>query len=242
MKKLRYYILIIIFFIFGCRQNNNNSNNKIDSLNTSNFDTIVEKDTISENIESQNYVTLNFVKLVNYIDSCGYICDSNRLKKVGYIELENKNIQIINNKFFYLIDIEKHQIFRGKRIFDYHHNRLIEKMKNDSTKKYNYDISKYNFNYDIFRKAITVYGYFYTENKQRGWIHDGMIEEWKFETSEDAIKAITEVRKMGSDLYFNTKPFYLQIDNYFYIFHTRAAAFNETLRKFYEEFRKQTKK
>ena len=91
--------------------------------------------------------------------------------------------------------------------------------------------------YNVFREAVTIYGYFYREDTQSDWIHDGMIEEWKFENLEDAERALIEIQRIGYDLYFNTESYYLQKNNYLYLFHTRAAAFNLTLKKFYKEFK-----
>lgn len=139
-----------------------------------------------------------------YIDSCGFICDSNRIKKVsGYYELDNSNIQIIDNTIFYSIDINKHEIFRVKKRIEKYNQRVGQDTMNNIPLKENIT------DYRAFRNVITIYGYFYRENITSDWIHDGMIEEWKFETVEEAKNALSEIKKVDYELYFNTQSFYL---------------------------------
>lgn len=196
MKITTTYILIVLLLTFGCSfAENKNDTKNVDTNKAEKNDTIhaIIEDTLFVNdIEIQNYITDDFIRIVNYIDSCGFICDSNRIKNVsGYFELDNKNVQIIDNKYFYKININEHEIFKVKKRIEKYNNAVKKDTINSIPLKKN------DANYKAFRKVVTIYGYFYREDVESNFIHDGMIEEWKFETFEDAKHALTEVKKVG---------------------------------------------
>lgn len=93
-------------------------------------------------------------------------------------------------------------------------------------------------NYRILENFENAFGYYYRQNIKSDWIEDGVIEEWQFLTESEAKGALIQINKIKDMAYFNTQSFTIQHDSILYIFHTRASAFDLTLKKIYQEFEK----
>jgi hypothetical protein len=91
--------------------------------------------------------------------------------------------------------------------------------------------------FEVFLKPISIFAYYYRQNIKSEMIEDGVIEEWRFGTNFEASQAFIEINKIKDIVYFNTNSFTLLHENHLYIFHTRASAFDITLRKFYRTFK-----
>jgi len=165
-----------------------------------------------------------FVGFTNYLDSAGYISDSSRARKVSPRDLSNSRIIIIDSKPFFVISPINHDVLLSK-----------ESLKG------NYIFDTMVVDYDIFRKPTSILAYYYRQNIKSTTIEDGVIEEWNFASESEAKKAMSQLNKVHDLVYFNTRSFLFQTKNYLYIFHTRASAFDITLRKFYKTFKQNIK-
>jgi hypothetical protein len=211
-KNMRYfsYIFIFILIVYSCKNDAKKKNiNDQQSL----IDKIAKHDKLSNNSDEPNHY---FIKLVDTLTKLGWHADTNRINKTGiYSDLKKSKIKIFDNKPFYKIKISENMLFYG------------ENAANSTADE---------IDFELFRKVKTIWGYFYRQKVESDWIEDGVIEQWKFESQNEAILALNNLKKAYPMPYFNTEPYYSQVDNYLFIFHTRAAAFSYKQKAFYELF------
>ena len=215
-------ILFISLIFFSCGQTKQQDKSSIADQPT--IDSI-EKKVVDGNVVAQPDTnpkpTTFFLDFANYLDSIGYIFDTVRAKKVSQ-QLSKATIDIFDSKPFYFVNPTKHE---------------IQSSWQSLNGNYYFDSLKTKLDYDIFLKPISIYAYYYREDKKETLIEDGIIEEWQFKTDTEAAHALSELNKVKDLVYFNTSSFTLQKDNYLYVFNTRAAAFHITLRKFFQTFK-----
>jgi hypothetical protein len=204
-------ILILILVIYSCKNDSKKMNiNDQQSL----IDKIAKQDKLSNNSDGPNHY---FIKLVDTLTKLGWHADTNRIKKTGvYSYLKKSKMKIFDNKPFYKIKISENMLFYG------------ENAANSTA---------YEIDFDLFKKVKTIWGYFYRQKAESDWIEDGVIEQWEFESQNEAISALGNLKKAYPEPYFNTEPYYSQVDNYLFIFHTRAAGFCYKQKTFYELFK-----
>lgn len=160
--------------------------------------------------------TIRFEQFAAYLDSEGYGFDTARTAKLNGYEVKNAVLLDSGNYVFYRLDPQDHPILRNKA--NWAPNQQID--------------------YEAFAKASFVFTYHYYCKNEIIFNEDGVIEEWHFQSTSEAKKAQQEFDKIKSLVYFNTDAFSFQSGNQLYLFHTRAAAFDETLERFYNTFKK----
>lgn len=153
-------------------------------------------------------------KFVAEIEKAGWISDTSRINSTGiYQELNDSNIRLFKNHPFYFIEFENSHIYQA-----------YQGDMNDKTAL------------NHLKKVKTIWGYFYRDKDATDWITDGIIEQWEFETNDQAEKALNIIRPNGSYIFFNTHPYFCRIKNYMIIFHTRAMAFSYDQKPLFEKF------
>jgi hypothetical protein len=214
-------ILIFSLLLVGCNQTKQQDKSSI-ATSQAKIDTIeqlkIENRAIIQSDTSLK-PTIQFLTFTNYLDSIGYISDTTRAKKSEH-HLSNSTLVLFNNKPFYSVNPTNHEIQKSKQFL-----------------KGNESFDTLTVDYEIFLKPISLFAYYYRQKMKSAMIEDGVIEEWNFRTSKEALQAFTEINKIKGFVYFNTNSFTLVHENYLYIFHTRASAFDITLRKFYTTFK-----
>lgn len=218
MKRLLTFSAFLV--LFACQQTDNKSTTNIipDSVPIEN-----PIETTFSKLDTTPKPTLFFTNFTNYLDSVGYIADTARAKIVSYRVLENSSIVFFNNRPFYKVSLINPDILSAKKSFE------IQPFQ-DTTVDYN-----------IFNKSTSTFAYYYRQNIKGSWIEDGIIEEWNFKSEKEAKKAFIELNKIKNMVYFNTFSFTLQTDNYLYIFHTRASAFDINMKKLFNIFKQRRK-
>jgi len=245
MKRNIWTILIVLLF---CSCSDRNDKNELGQTNSSEI-TVDRTKSINLDVDTQQFVPttisgqpcIEIQKFVEEIDSLGWVSDTSRLNKVGiYSELNRKQVKYFNNKPFYKIDFENSDLFS---YYNYEPIRIVSdsiEIENDSVNNYYrspIEMAFDSIDIELFRNAKSIWAYFYREKDAVEWISDGIIKQWEFDNSKNAEIALKQIQRAGSMMYFNTTPYYKQIDNKVIIFHTRAMAFSYDQRKLFERFK-----
>lgn len=166
---------------------------------------------------SQDRPTNPFLNLVQKLESQGHLADSLRAKKV-YPELRQQKPILVEGKIFYRLNPDETQIIRGHAIDNY-----LGDQKNLA----------------LFKNAENIWAYFYRSQSKTNdkYIEDGIIEQWKFASNEDATQAISMLKNVYPLPFFNTQPQYIQSDRFIYVFHTRADMFSYKQKEFFNLFK-----
>jgi len=226
-------ILLISLLLWSCSKNQpkkeiiNTNKAKVNIVETKIKTTKLTKkvkpekaDSVSKQIIT-NVPSIELQEFVVDIEKMNWVSDITRLKKVSiYKELNREKIKYFNNRPFYTIS------FKNSRL------------KN----AYNTSMDKSHFNsldFKLFKGVKSIWGYFYRDKKGTNWISDGVIEEWEFETENQADKAFKKMLKVGDFIYFNTNPYFCKIRNKLIIFQARAMAFSHDQKPLFEKFVKE---
>ena len=137
-----------------------------------------------------------------------------------YGELNRQKIEYFNDRPFYSISFENSRL----------------------NKAYNAEIYKRHFDsldFELFKGVKNIWGYFYRDKEATDWISDGVIEQWEFESEEQADKALREILQPGFIVYFNTNPYFCRIRNKLIIFQSRSMAFSYDQKPVFEKFVKE---
>jgi len=154
-----------------------------------------------------NKPSVELIAFAKELDDLNWKADPDRLKKVsGYNELKHENLKFFDDIPFYIIEFNDARL--NSKLFK---SRFAERD---------------GFKFDVFKKAKSIWGYFYRGKKKGAIISDGVIEQWEFEDTETAKKAIEMMKKSGFEIYFNTNPYFFRLKNKLYIFQTRAMMFS----------------
>jgi hypothetical protein len=142
--------------------------------------------------------------------------DSSRLiKKNLYNELIYTSRQLFDKQPFYSVSFENSAIVR------------FFKNRSESEKE------------ALFEKTTGAWGFFYFR-QDGAQFPDGVVEEWSFESKEDAEDAWNAVKNSGDEIFFNTQPYFCLLKNNLYVFHTRAMAFSDDQKLLFGAFVKRT--
>lgn len=154
-----------------------------------------------------------FQKFVKELESINWIADTNRLNKVSiYSSLDRSKTTYFDDRPYYPIQLIK--------------SRVYKTFKSESMSE---ELSK-------FENVKSIWGYFYLQEGATEMISDGVIEQWEFENETKAEEALETMEKHGSYVFFNTTPYFYRIDNYLFMFHTRAMKFSYDQREVYGLF------
>ena len=145
----------------------------------------------------------------------------------------------------------KHDINRAEKVYGFNRNEAMEYFNDIPFYKIEYDSTQLKFilnsdrfkdrlegfNGSVFNQSKSIWGYFYRDKDDDRVIEDGIIEQWEFNTNEEALLALTEIRKIGGNLlYFNTTPYFHSYENFLFVFYTRAMAFSYEQKPVFEDF------
>lgn len=155
-----------------------------------------------------------FIDLVNEIETEGWLSDTSRINKVRLYNLPGLKVRNFHNHPFYNIPFEKSQV--GHVI----NGESMEEKKSKS----------------ILSKVKQIWGYYYRKKNETYYISDGLIEQWSYDDSTVAQVAYIELKKLGSNIYFNTSPYFHQMGSNVFIFHTRAMSFSYDQKSLFEKF------
>ncbi len=203
-----FFVVFILGFTAGCVGEEPLSDSEVGTENKKAFEA-------SSNDVDKNEPSQIFIDFVREIDSLGWGADTVRVNKVGLYALDAVHPTLIQKLPFYKLQYDQTTV----------HNVL------------RYTFSKSHKKADqALSKVRQIWGYFYRDKAGVSWIADGMIEEWSFSNEKEAQEAYAELKKHGNNIYFNTMPFFYQIDESVFIFHTRAMAFSYYQKPLYESF------
>ena len=147
-------------------------------------------------------------EFVAEIEQANWVSDTERLKKVRfYWELDQKNVAYFNDRPFYPISFD---------------NSRLKKAYYRGYYKNHFD----SLDIELFGSVQNIWGFFYRAKEATHWISDGIIEQWEFETEEQAEEALRQILHPGFIVYFNTNPYFCRIENKLIIFQTRAMKFS----------------
>ena len=186
-------------------------------------------------------VTKEFLNLVKYLDSLGFIGDSARFQKT-YRHVNQQRPLKIENYLFYELTLEEtvpileHDFLVGNRT-------AFEENRMDSTelKRWNEWKERWEINKPLLEKVEKIIAYFYVEKSLfdstgRGTYYDGIIEEWKFPDTQSAKNAADDLSKKETRVYINRGAYICYLNKYMYVFHSRSAGFYTPLKKFVNYF------
>lgn len=237
MKTIVYGITITLFILSCTNTNNNNTRSNIDSTKSS-TDTsqIIPMDStliVSNTIEEPTPINLEFLDLAKAIDSLGYLYDSVRLRK-SYRGFDS--VKIIHEKgyLFYKTEL-KNTVPFSKNNFIRKQLRYGEVKEMDSIELEKFKAWKKErvLDFKQLEKVKSIYSYHFIVKKSRGsYNSDGIIEQWEFDSEENARIAAEDLGKKERFVYFNRGAYVCHLKNYVYIFHSRASGFYTPLKNF----------
>lgn len=232
MKQLSI-IISISFLLWSCAENKPKSESLDNEMAKETpienvTDTIeLEKEIKPEKVESifKNSITntpcIELQEFVADIENLKWVSDTNRLNKVGiYGELNRQKIKYFNDRPFYPIRFE---------------NSRLNNAYNVGMYKSHFD----SLDFELFKGVQNIWGYFYRNKEATDWISDGVIEQWEFETEDQADQALKQILQPGFMVYFNTNPYFCRIRNKLIIFQSRAMAFSYDQKPIFEKFIKE---
>jgi hypothetical protein len=239
MQRLTIIIIIMTVF-FGCI---NQSEKKTDSVIEP--DSISKIDTITDTIfelknDTFSVPTKQFIEIVAFLDSSNFVPDTARIKGVGYYwqRIKTNEVIKINSIPFFKMDTLTNPVFEylyrnANNKYDYPEN---------SRNYWERNISKQIINNRIFHRVESITGLFFRDKnipdvKNGELWTDGFIEEWKFESIEDAIKAEETLKNdnLYYLIYFNSIAFVNRNENYLYTYYSRSCWADRRLENFFKE-------
>lgn len=221
---MRIHLIIgLIVFLYSCQTENSSKEIKSEEKSNDITETAIKSEEISIEIDSSKIPSQTFFKLIEFIDSSGYIHDTAFIHKVGMYRYSDSVVYFEKIPFFILNPSESYAV------------EVSVTSKNDA------NLSKYSefyFNEKIFLEAKHIFAFYYREKNMDDWVTDGFVEEWYFEDSIKAEKALLDFKKNNRHMYFNTASFGKRKKNRLYIMYTRAAGFGIFLDKVYQELKR----
>lgn len=210
----RYIICFITFLtLISCQSNHNKHVISEDGLHVN--DSVFE-----EALRDIQLPSAAFEDFTMYLDSIGFFNDTVLAQKTHQMQ-DSSFLILTNSKKFLKVKPSTHPILNAP-------NELEGNTRFDSLI----------VDFDVFKQAESIMIYQYKDKRNGNMKVDGEIEEWSFATVDKAQNALKELNKFKDMYYFNTKSYAFQNENYMYIFHARAAAFEIPLKQIYLEFKK----
>jgi len=217
MKRVLLSLIILSFFVSCKKSEQMPTFIAVPESVTDSLPNVVQdnqKDTLVNQKHSGVLVLNEVATFVGKMEQQGWVSDDKRLQKIQlYKQLLGDSVVSVANKNFYKIDYKNTWQKRGLG----------------------------HVNCEAFQKAKSIIGYFYYNKNEQKLITDGIIEQWEFQTEEQAKEAVAVVETYGDRIYFNTFPYACYINNYVIIFQTRAMAFSHNQKEVFETFLKDNK-
>ncbi|WP_064967582.1 hypothetical protein [Tenacibaculum ovolyticum] len=220
--RIKSIILIAFFIACGCKKEQ--KENIKDSIpeesirNVANESSVITKEKVEEIVIYKSIPIPELIEFVKKIEKSDLIPDTLRLRKKRLYEYLGEK-KIFSNYPFYKILYESTDLKRANELWP-------ELLNKQSTK----------LNIKLFKRAKSIWGYFYKDKNGGDTISDGVIEQWEFENEEEVKEALEQIELAGHFVYFNTRPFHCRVKNYLITFRTRAMGFSYDQKKIFEEF------
>ncbi|MBL7911907.1 MAG: hypothetical protein JNJ41_12690 [Bacteroidia bacterium] len=220
MKKI--ISLIILVVVTSCDSLDKNAALTKESVTQKHADsasTLLKDSIVSPDNTADTVVTKRLLSFVNYLDSIGFNCDSNRIKKL-FGRYSKSPRFTVKNHFFY-------SATPATSGLSYYFNYFAKNKK---------DNPDWRLDTVTIKSCKSIVWYFFSEltpdkTDNEKWYTDAIIEEWKFKNSSSAKTSAEEIGRMAPRLYFNVGAFVCHIDNYMYIITSRSSGSMWTLRK-----------
>lgn len=212
---MRVLIFLVLIIFIGCDEVHHNEMNSqperkhifSDSTHTNSLKTTA--------LNIDNFPSVELQDFIKEIEKENWISDTVRLQNTPiYQELNRDEIVYFNNSPFFPI------YFENTRLFKTYKSNLIA----DSS-------------FATFKKVENIWAYFYRDKNATNMLTDGVIEQWEFSTKKQAQNAYKKLTKIGDLVYFNTTPYFYNLDNKLFIFHTRAMKFSFKQAKVFKKFK-----
>ncbi|MFI5141579.1 MAG: hypothetical protein ACHQII_04405 [Bacteroidia bacterium] len=214
-------LFILAFVLTACNNTTPKENKVTATTKQANLVAAPVDSVETTSVDNSNQPSRLFIDMTNYLDSIGFTYDTIRIKKVNYFS--NHDCFIFGTKAFYKLTPKKIMVFSTLP--------FIQNCCNVDTAT---------LKFSVFNSVKNIYGYFYSEkNKSDNFIIDGVIEEWQFSSDKEAQNAAIEINKIKRCVYFNTASYLSKYGKSLFIFHTRAAAFENILKKTIAHFKNQ---
>lgn len=240
--------IFLLFFIISC----SNHQPEKQSPSTINTDTTLVYTTkptdTATSSKSNDVITDRFLRLIKFLDSSGYSYDTTRFQKTyAHWHSGKSKVIKIDDYIFYDISFEQTIPYGNMKIYKNYRS-------NDSdTDWYSIRVRETNNFSKIGNKDEKIIQYFFVQKtpfvfpggEKEKYFVDGIIEEWKFPNNNSAKQTAEQLGAIQSGLVYgiNRSAFVCYIENYMYVFHSRAALFMIIIREkhFFEKFAKDNK-
>jgi len=215
--RFSFLFILILISLISC----NNRSEASKKANTETIKNLNQSIKDSTEYKSINRPTKYFILLINELKKDNWSHDSLRLKKVAGYNLSSDDLFFFENIPFYKLRYD---------------NSVFKKLNNRRFLKNYDDVDSTEIL--LFNKVENIWRYYYRKNIQERLIPDGVIEQWEFKNRQSALASKKVLDKIFPEPYFNTNPYHIVIDNFLFIFHTRAMAFSYEQKEHYEKFQK----
>jgi len=217
------FIIGISIFLSSCQNNDASKEIKSEDKLTDTTVTNTKTKEVAVKIDSSKIPSPTFLKLIEFIDSSGYMHDTAFIHKVGMYRYSDSVVYFEKKPFFIMEPKESYAV-----------EVSVNSKSNANLSEY----SEFYFNENLFLEAKHIFAFYYREKNMDDWVTDGFVEEWYFEDSIKAEKALLDFKKNNRHMYFNTASFGKREKNRLYIMYTRAAGFGMFLDKVYQELKR----
>lgn len=223
---MRYFLFVMLLLLISCNERQEQKHEyveiaavKKDSVISVVVDSLKHKS--KEILKKVDQPLPVFIDFVSKIQKDKWRFDVQRRKKVSsYDFLDDNNITYFNEIPFYKLSFEDSAISKD----EYYMESYPEYFEG--------------FDAGLNAEVNSIWCYFYRGDKINYTISDGIIEQWKFDDINSATKFYMQINQVADIIYFNTSPFLYRLDNFVFIFHTRAMAFSYDQKSVFESFKR----
>lgn len=186
--------------------------------------------------------TDRFIDITDFLDSCGFIPDTARVKKVPYywVFLRTNRIEVTQGRPFYLMDTISNPVFTFLNM----QNPAMDYWERPNKGALLDSLCLSFLTQRIFHNVESVLGYYFRDKSLpsldfNGLTTDGFIEEWKFSNESEAIKV--EMALNGGNyplyrfIYFNSICNLVRSKNHLYLMYSRSSWADREINKLFED-------
>ena len=231
MKKALVF-LYILFACCGCAEKQADSapDSTLVSFKEETTTKLADVDNLYESSKTSSEPCREIQSFVVDIEKMNWVSDTSRLLKTSlYKALDRNQIRFFNKRPFYKIKFQDSQLGYFFRMYKQNPDASSATLEPFANVLASID-------FELFRNAKSIWGYFYRDKNATGWMSDGVIEQWEFSTEKEATEALKQLRESAFDVYFNTNPYFCCIENKLIVFHTRAMRFSYDQKAIFDRF------
>jgi hypothetical protein len=226
MKKI---VSITLLFLFSCSDTHQTKDIQSSQDRIKKSKEILPVKQVS--LQYDTLVSPEFMRLVQILDSSGFIYDSTRFKKTYGKLYETKSITINSHQFYEAT---------FSQTLPYMHIMICDSTNIEYEREW---CKQWTLNINTFKRVNKIIQYFYVDKNYKNpnykgekYFTDGIIEEWEFPDSASAKLASEELGRKQEMVYFNSVGFISYNQKYMYVFHARAIRFMYTIKPVFEQF------